>query len=262
MKKGIISLMMMLPVSALANQTLITEVEAGNLWLQASYASSSVNADAKSQGISISSDSDTDELGVKVLKAFNTTGGVIPILSLSLENNDSDDESVNVYNVGIGAKVNVDETSNVIVFADYKASSDDATRSAMEASVLFGKQTSSFYNEISLSASLPKNTSDTEGGNSVDIVNAIKVSPVKNLVLIGSLGISLTSDIKHGDNYTLSYGPTFGFGLGAEVYLNKELSIAASLAKGFGSADAEISDVDVEIDVDGTVAQISLNARF
>jgi hypothetical protein len=261
MKKGIISLMMMLPVSALANKTLITEIEVGNLWLGANYTSSSLDMTLEAQGESVSVDSDTDQLGVSVLKAFNTTGSVIPILSLSLGNNDSDGDSNNVYDVDVGAKINIDETTNAVVFAGYKGSSDDdALRSAMEAGVVFGKQTSSFYNEIFLSASLPKSTSDTEGGNSVDVVNTIKVSPAKNFVLTGSLGVSLISDVEVGDDYTISSGPVFSFAGGAEVFLNKEVSIAVSLAKSFGNA--EVSDLDIDMDMDATAAQISLNARF
>jgi hypothetical protein len=262
MKKGIVSLMMMLPVSALANQTLITEIEAENLWLGANYVSSSVDLTLSAQGNSTSTNIDADVKSISITKAINATHSVTPILSLSFAKSHSDGDSSNFYNAGVGTKINVNEASDLVIMAGYNGSSDDDVRSAVDAFIAFGTRTQSFYNEMAISAILPENTSDVEGGGSFSLVNSIKISPANNLSLTGLIGVALETDTDIGDDYTISSGPAFIFGGEVEVFFNKNISAAVSLVKSSANSDAVISDLNIDMDMDVTTVQASLNARF
>lgn len=132
----------------------------------------------------------------------------------------------------------------------------------MEAGILFGIEGKGLYSELSLSTTLPEDSSTVEGGNSVDIVNSIKITPAHNLVLTGLLGVSLVSDIDIGDDYTVSSDPSFMIGGEAEMFFNKTISAALSIRKGVGNGDVDTSGMEVDAKTDMILAKISLNARF
>jgi hypothetical protein len=264
MKTGIMSLVMLVAsTTAFAQKTLITEIEGGDLWLEASYVSTSLDLEFKGSGASASTSVDTDEVSVSLIKAFNIDGDVAPILAINIGNSETDGESTNIYSARAGAKLQLDNSSNLVVFGGYKGSGDDdEVRSAVEAGLSFGARSNDFYNELSLSMTLPKDNSTTEGGNSVTVVNAIKITPSHNLVLTGLFGVSLLSDIEIDSDYTFSSGPQFVFGGAAELFFTKNISAALSIAKGFGNGDIKGLGVEVDVDTDATLASISLNARF
>jgi hypothetical protein len=264
MKTGIISLAMLVAsTTAFAQKTLITEIEGGDLWLEASYVSTSLDLELKTSGASASTSVDTDEVSVSLIKAFNIDGDVAPILAINMGNSETDGESTNIYSARVGAKLQLDNSSNLVVFAGYNGSGDDdEERSAVEAGLLFGARSNDFYNELSLSMTLPKDNSTTEGGNSVTVANAIKITPSHNLVLTGLFGVSLARDVEINNGYTISSGPLFMFGGEAELFFTNNISAKLSIGKGFGDFDVKGVAVEVDVDIDVTVAIISLNARF
>lgn len=266
MKIGMISLVILsVSSTALAQKTLITEIEPGDLWLNTGYSSSSTDITFTEEGTSNSTDSSVDnkDFSVNVTKAFNVDGGATPLLGLGAGSTDRDGDSTSTYNARLGIKFKPNTDANLVVFAGYNGSSDgDIQRPEAVAGVLFGLQEKDFYNELSVSASQPKKTSTLEGGNSVDIVNAIKFAPTNNFVLTGIIGLSLASDITISNDIKMSSGPLFSFGGEAELFFNDKISAALFIAKSIGDADAKDQGTNLEIDIDSTVAQISLNARF
>ncbi|MGK0405796.1 MAG: hypothetical protein ACJAR6_001173 [Oleispira sp.] len=264
MKTGMISLAMLVAsTTAFAQKTLITEIEGGDLWLGASYASTSLDLELKTSGASTSNSVDTDEVSVSLIKAFNIKGDIAPILAINMGNSKTDGESTNIYSARAGVKLPLGNSSNLVVFGGYMGSGDDdEERSAVEAGLSFGARTNDFYNELSLSTTLPKDTSTIEGGNSVTVANAIKITPTHNLVLTGLFGVSLVSDIEINNDYTISSDPQFTFGGEAELFFTQNISAALLISKGFGNADAKGLGLDVDVEIDTTVVVISLNARF
>jgi hypothetical protein len=266
MKIGIISLAILLISStALAQKTLITEIEPGNLWLHTGYSSSSTDMTFTEESTSNSTDSSTDnkEFSVSATKAFNVEGGATPLLELEAGSADSEGDSTSIYSAKLGIKFKPNADANLVVFAGYNGSSDgDVRRPEAIAGALFGLQEKDFYNELSVSASQPKKTSTLEGGNSIDIVNAIKFTPTQNFVLTGIFGLSLVNDITISNDIKMSPGPLFSFGGEAELFFNDKISAAFSIAKSIGDADTEYQSTKIEIDLDSTVVQFFLNARF
>ena len=257
----------MLSVSstALAQKTLITEIEPGNLWLHTGYSSSSIDMTFTEEGTSNSFDDTTDnkDFVVGASKAFNVEGGAIPLLKLEAGSADSEGDSTSTYSAKLGVKFKPSADANLVVFAGYNGASDgDVQRPEGVVGALFGLQEKDFYNELAVSASQPKKTSTLEGGNSIDIVNAIKFNPTQNFVLTGIVGLSLVRDITISNDVKMSPGPLFSFGGEAELFFNDKISAALSIAKSIGDANTEYQATKIEIDVDSTVAQISLNARF
>jgi hypothetical protein len=264
MKTGIISLAILLAsTTAYAQKTLITEIEGGDLWLGANYASTSVDLEFKTSSASASTSVDTDEVSVSLIKAFNIKGDVAPILTINMGNSETDGESTNIYSARAGAKLQLDNSSNLVVFAGYNGSGDDdEERSAVEAGLSFGARSNDFYNELSLFMTLPKDNSTIEGGNSVSVANAIKITPSQNLVLTGLFEVKLVSDAEIDNDVTITSGPQFTFGGEAELFFTKNISAALLIAKDFGNADVKGLTEEADIDIDTTVAIISLNARF
>lgn len=262
MNKGIVVLLMMLPGSAFANQTLISEIEADEVWLGVDYSSTSSEVTGTYNGVSNTRTTDQNVKSFGLTSAFDSGAGAVPLVSLHFNNIEQDDISLNTYGLGLGAKLELDSKSNLVLAATYETSNDDDARSVFAYGIDFGKQTSDFYNQFSLAAVFPENTSTVDGGNIINIVNTIKMTPAHNIVLSGKFGVKLTSDTVLEDETTISSGPLFTFGGAAELFFNKKVSAAVSLEKGFGSAELEYYDETVDMDLDITRIKIALNARF
>lgn len=266
MKLGIISLLILsISPSVLAQKTLVSEIEVGDLWLRADYSSVSTDLSIAEKGSSDSIDStnESDSISVSAIKAFNVDAGAIPLIEFGIGSVDDDGNSSNVYSAKLGAKFIPSDGTNLIIFAGYSGSSDgDVQRPEAVAGALFGLQEKDFYNELSVSMSKPKKTSTLDGGNTIDLLNSIKFTPVQNFVITGIVGLSVVSDITLYNDVKLSSDPILSFGGEAELFFNDKISAALSIIKGFGGADSEIQNTEIEMDMDSTVAQISLNARF
>ena len=262
MNKGLIVSLLMLPGLALANQTLISEIEAGDVWLGVDYASITSEVTGTYEGVSKTETTDQDIKSFGITSTFDSGAGAVPLVAINFNNVKQDDISINTYGLGLGAKLELDSKRSLVLAASYETSNDDAARSVFAYGIDFGKQASEFYNQFSLAAAFPENTSTVEGGNIIIIVNTVKITPAHNIVLSGNFGVKLTSDIVLDDDMTISSGPLFTFGGGAELFFNKKLSAAVSLEKGFGDAEAKYYDETIDMDLDTTKIEIALNARF
>lgn len=245
-----------------AQNTLITEINAGDVWINATSQSNSIEIELEANGIRETTNTNNNLLEVTITHAFHTQGEVTPLIAISAGNNEIEDDKSSIYNVRAGVQTAASSDTSVVAYAGYTGSSDEEIeRPSSALGILLGTQSKGFYNQFSVDYTIQNDTDNTSGGNTLSLSENIKFTPSDQLVLTGLFGLGIVQDIEQ-NGIDISYGPSFAFGANAELFLTKEVGLALTLLKTVGSTSATINNIEVDGDLDSTLIAADFNLRF
>ena len=259
-------------LSVLAQPTLVTELSPGDHWLKTSYISDDTDGTVEGKNVDYYEKESfgSDSARVVYIGALDGSGANTPIISFSLEHEDSDD-SYTTYSLSAGTFLTKPEDKAVLVSGTYYGSSDqDEQRSSFELGLDF--QTSgigsSVYNELSVTAEWVTKNGNESGAHSIGAVNTTKFRLAPSLHAVTGLGLILRTDRDDTNDldqeYTTSYSPALVLAALLSFDISSQLTLQAGVGRGAASGTATYNSTNNEydIDTDTTLYTFNLIARL
>jgi len=252
--------------SAAAQESMITELESGDLWLRGGYSSATFEFDAKSQrtGEKLSAEVDVDISEVIFATSLNSIGGLTPTLGGSVANVDADDDSFTLYGLFAGGLFKAKNQKTYGIFGTYNSSDDDDVRDTLglDIRVQTSSVASDVYNEVMIDTEYEFKNDGTSGGHSLDVstVTRFYINPQLDFETLASL--TLKTDTDYPDDISESHDPSIKFGAQLNVNLVESITLEVGVIKSFASSVADYDGHKVDEDEDVTVTSINLMTRF
>ncbi len=252
--------------SAVAQETMITELESGDKWLRVGFANGSQDIDLKSQltGAKASEKTDSDIADISFIMALNPTNDFTPGLGFSVSKVEGEDDSAILFDVSAGGLFKTTDEQTYAVFGTFSSSDDDDVRDSLQLNM--NVQTSSIgnsiYNEVAIDAEYDFKNNGTSGGHSVDISTRTRFSLNPKVEFEAFVGLALKTDTDMPEDITVSNDPEFTLGGQLNINLVNFTTVEVGVFKSFASGVVDYSGHKVDADVDTTVTAISLTTRI
>ena len=254
-------------VLSTAQPTMMTELESGDTWVGAGFATSDTDLDftAQSNRSTGTTSVSSDGFALQFMTALKASNGLTPILGGSVTSLDSDGESATLYGISFGTLFETQDQRAMAFGVTYNGSSDaDEGRESFSAnlSVQTSQVTSSIYNQLAITGELMRENGDEKGGHNIDISNESKITISPMMDFIATLGMEITTDIDLENDVTVSSDPSFNFGGEINIHLDQNITASMILLKEIGGGVIDYSGEKVDVDIDSTIVGVSLMGRF
>jgi hypothetical protein len=251
----------------IAGPTMLTELESGDAWLQAYFATDDTDIDvtAQSGGAKGKTNISTDDFGVAFITGLDEFGGITPLLGASVLSAKSEGEDVTEFDLSVGALFKTQDQRTIAAQGVYNGSSDKKeVRESFTASldVQTSQVESSIYNKFTISALLMSTNEGTSGGHNVSISNDTRFPLNPTLDIVTTAGMAIISDVETPNDRVLSYDPTFIFGVQLNVHLAPSMTIEIAANKVFSDGVDDRAGQKFDFSYNATQVGVSLITRF
>lgn len=254
----------------LAAPQLTSEIKEGDVWFKAGFNQSDFELELinPNGGSNTINDSSSDAFGFSSLAAIETASDFTPLVGISFETEDGDEEEkVKMFGASVGFVKKSESQKNIGMLVNYNHSDNaDETRGSFDISAAF--QTSDVlsknYNELSVIFEIPKDEGGLDGGKSLIVVNNLKITANDMVDFIASASVGLIGDTNVVESdITIDYDPTFGLSGQIAMNLAPQFTLKFGLAKIFGGATYRDSFGDeLDADIESTIVSANLTGRF
>ncbi len=250
---------------ALAQPTFITEIEAGDKWLLIEHVNGSYEETLKANGAKSETDIDADGTGISGVFALSRSGSFTPLIGVSFTEIEAEDEDTTISSFTAGALLNSNKNQKTVMSLSYNKSQDDENiRDSLDASAAFqlSNNSSTIFNELSVSLTYKKDNDIVDGGHEIEISNLAKFPINSQVELVGLVGIEFSTEYEDAAGDTLNYDPELSFGAELNIHPTPMLTLQLSVLKSFANGEYSINGQNVDRELDGTLTSVGLLARF
>lgn len=245
---------------SLAQPTLLTELNAGDTWVQTQYTkvSSEFNYD---DDFGIDENSDLNLFNFNLITASNINHSFTPVMAFAIDRFSENKESVVIKYASLGGLFSLDNDRQGLLAMTYANSNKKHyIRDSIGAQLAFemSEIDNPIKNELSFGGTYSKKHSGASGGHSFVLNNKTKLPFSTKLDLVLDLGALFITDSKYSGATNTSYDPSFSYGGELNIHPSKNFSLQFRME----NTSIDSTSSDNKVTQTNKLTSVSLIARF